>query len=71
MIIKTVGGLIGTIGLMRQYQKGTTPGCKKMAARWEEVIDLFVSDWQRGGINGSAELFNERTTPQGGDKERI
>ncbi|MDR2049692.1 MAG: hypothetical protein LBP69_09595 [Treponema sp.] len=59
MRIVTIDGLTGTIGLMRQYQKETTNGGKRMAAEWEKIIDRFLSDWNENGINGSMPLFNK------------
>jgi hypothetical protein len=59
MKITSIGSLIGSIELMRQYQKETTNESKKMAAEWEAIIDGFISDWKKDGINGSAPLFNE------------
>jgi hypothetical protein len=59
MKIVTIGGLIGTIELMRQYQKETTKESKRMEAEWEKVVDQFLSDWEKNGINGSTPLFEE------------
>jgi hypothetical protein len=60
MNIKTIGGLIGTIELMRQYQKETAKESKRMAAEWEKVVDQFLSEWEKNGINGSTPLFEEK-----------
>jgi hypothetical protein len=59
MKIKDIGGLIGTIELMRLYQKETTKESKRMAAEWEKVVDQFLSEWKKNGINGSMFLFNK------------
>jgi hypothetical protein len=66
MNIVTVGGLIGTIELMRQYQKDSTGVSRKMMEGWQGIVDNFISDWNKDGINGSTPLFNS-TAPQGGD----
>jgi hypothetical protein len=58
MKIITVSGLIGTIELMRQYQKETTNESKQMAAEWEKIIDGFISGWKKDGTNGSTLLFD-------------
>jgi hypothetical protein len=58
MKIVTVGGLIGTIELMRHYQKMNEG--KRMAGEWEKIIDQFISDWEKDGINGSTPLFEEK-----------
>jgi hypothetical protein len=42
---------------MRQYQKGYKR--KMMAAEWEKIIDGFISDWNKDGINGSTYLFDD------------
>jgi hypothetical protein len=59
MKIKTIGGLIGTIELMRQYQKETAKESKRMAAEWEKAVDQFLSEWEKNGINGSVLLLSE------------
>jgi hypothetical protein len=58
-MIQTVGALIGTLELMRQYQKETTAKSKQMAAEWEVIIDKFLSDWKKDGINRSEPLFSK------------
>jgi hypothetical protein len=64
MRIRTVGGLIGTIELMRQYQKDSTGISRKMAEEWQDIVDKFISDWNKDGINGSTYLFED--TPERG-----
>jgi hypothetical protein len=60
MKIVTIDGLIGTIELMRYYQKETTNESKRMAAEWEKIIDQFLSEWARDGINYSTPLFGDK-----------
>jgi hypothetical protein len=60
MKIETVGGLIGAMELMRQYQKEGGYKRKKIAAEWEKIIDGFIYDWNKDGINGSAYLLKTK-----------
>jgi hypothetical protein len=66
MKIVTVVGLIGTLELMRQYQKEGTvlPSNRIQAEEWERVVDEYIPAWKQDGINGSVPLFGDK-----GEKE--
>jgi hypothetical protein len=57
MKIVTVGGLIRTLELMREYQKGTSENSRIMAGKWQDAVDEFIASWKKDGINYSAPLF--------------
>jgi hypothetical protein len=63
MKIKTIGGLTGTIELMRRHLRETTNEDKRMAAEWEKAVDSLLPEWEKDGINGSTQLFDKQTTP--------
>jgi hypothetical protein len=60
MKIVTVGGLIGVLELMREYQKKTSEESRLTAEAWQEVVDDFITSWKKDGINDSAPLFCDK-----------
>jgi hypothetical protein len=60
MKIVTVGGLIGVLELMREYQKETSEESRLTAEAWQEVVDEFITSWKKNGINDSVPLFGNK-----------
>jgi hypothetical protein len=60
MKIRTIGGLIGALELMRGYQRETTENGRIMAGKWQKEIDEFTAAWKKDGVNGSTPLFSEK-----------